>query len=143
MNCPVEEAFRQFSDGAQLSRWLASSAEVEPFVGGKYELFWDVESRERNSTLGCKVTAIEPNKFIAFNWKGPEAFRRFMNTAEPLTHVVVFFIPQTPQPSPSTEVHLVHSGWGSTPEWDEARRWFEDAWRGAFEALSQQSNRSS
>jgi hypothetical protein len=37
-------------------------------------------------------------------------------------------------------VHLIHSGWRSTPEWEEARRWQDQAWDQAFERLEQLAN---
>jgi len=121
-----------FTVNEAVDSWLilpfdGDHAEIEPKIGGKYELFWDRKSRENNSTLGCKITAIEIGKFIAFEWKGPTEFRQFMNNADPLTHVVVFFIPSIEGAGTWTDVHLVHSGWGSSPEWQQARDYFEKA----------------
>lgn len=108
-----------------------SHAEIEPFLGGKYELFWDKHSRERNSTLGCKVTVLVEESLLGFEWKGPPEFASFMNQ-DLLTHVTVFFLPAGPA---QTNVHLVHSGWGSSPEWQKAREWFHGAWSSAFQNL--------
>jgi uncharacterized protein YndB with AHSA1/START domain len=108
---------------------------VEPKVGGKYELFWDRGDRENNSTLGCRITALEKDKFLAFEWKGPTQFKHFMNNIVPLTHVVVFFLPHRENNKPYTEVHLIHSGWGESVEWKEARTWFDKTWKGAFDRL--------
>jgi hypothetical protein len=60
-----------------------------------------------------------------------------MNTADPLTHVTVFFSAMNCEndENPATEVHLVHTGWRSTTEWEEARLWFQNAWNMAFQAL--------
>jgi hypothetical protein len=46
--------------------------------------------------------------------------------------VVVLFLPLDEE---TTEAHLIHSGWGSSPEWEEARQWFVRAWGLAFEQL--------
>jgi hypothetical protein len=78
------------------------------------------------------VTAIESDKFLSFEWRSPKQYQHFANNADPLTHVVVFFIPD----SELTEVHLIHSGWRSTPEWEAARQWQFQAWSGAFEKLA-------
>ena len=48
--------------------------------------------------------------------------------------VVVFFIPHGAE----TDVHLIHSGWRNTAEWEEARQWQATAWRGAFKELEKQ-----
>jgi uncharacterized protein YndB with AHSA1/START domain len=114
-------------------------AEIEARVGGKYELFWNPENRDKDSTIGCKITAIEPPKFLSFEWKGPSEFNHFMNAADPLTHVVVFFIPVDPS---STDVNLIHSGWRSSGDWQKAREYFEAAWNSAFGKLQQIVNGS-
>ncbi len=138
LHCDVHRAFEMFTVNELLQSWLTMVADVEPVVGGKYELFWSPEDRENDSTIGCKVTAIEQGKFLSFEWKGPKQFQHFMNDADPLTHVVVFFIPSIEGSTLSTEVHLIHSGWGSSLEWEEARLWFERAWGDTFVELAKQ-----
>jgi uncharacterized protein YndB with AHSA1/START domain len=133
--CTRPEAFEMFTVSEKLATWLTEAAEVEPKQGGKYELFWDPSDRENNSTIGCKVTALEPGKLLAFDWKGPVQFRDVMNNEGRLTHVAVFFTPADADAPQPTEVHLIHSGWGDTAEWEEARQWFQRAWSGAFEHL--------
>lgn len=86
-------------------------ADVEPKVGGKYELFWNPEDKENDSTIECKVLALHLNKFLSFEWKGPKQFRHFMNDVRPLTNVVIAFVPYVE----GTEVHLLHNGWRDTP----------------------------
>jgi uncharacterized protein YndB with AHSA1/START domain len=136
LKCDAKKAFDMFTVNEHLQSWLTAIADVEPKRGGKYELFWDPDDRENNSTKGCRITLIEENKFVAFEWKGPKQFRHFMNTAVPLTHVVVFFLPcDDPSVSPCTEVHLVHSGWGDSAEWREAKSYFDKAWLAALENL--------
>ena len=140
LQCDAHQAFEMFTVNELLQSWLAPLAEIEPVVGGKYELFWDPTDKENDSTIGCKVTAIEPGKYLSFEWKGPTQYQHFMNNADPLTHVVVFFLPCGEGSTPCTEVYLIHSGWGSSAEWEEARQWFERAWSSAFEELSKSVN---
>ena len=131
LNCDQDQVFEMFTTKKHLESWLTMIAEVKPKVGGKYELFWDPNDRENDSTIGCKITAIEPGKFLSFEWKGPKQYKHFMNTVRPLTHVTVFFIPikNEEHKSPLTELHIIHTGWGNTEEWEEARQWFENAWK--------------
>ncbi len=82
LHCTIERAFAMFTQNEYLQTWLTRSANVEPVAGGSYELFWDLDDPEHNSTLGCKITAIEPNTLLAFEWKGPAIFH-FMNEADP------------------------------------------------------------
>lgn len=131
-------AFELFTNNAEVEAWLIKPysamghAEIEPVVGGKYELFWKPEDKENDSTIGCHITALSKGEFLSFDWKGPTEFKSFMNTADPLTDVTVFFIPDA---NSMTQVHLIHSGWGSSSQWEEAREYFEKAWTSAFEQL--------
>ena len=137
LGCSPAEAFKMFTDKASLETWLTEEADIEPKVGGKYELFWNPQEREFDSTIGCKVTALVPDKLIAFEWKGPKQYSSFMNDVDPLTHVAVSFVPTGHD---TTEVHLVHSGWRSSPEWEEARQWFVKVWGSAFGELENKVN---
>lgn len=127
----AHNAFEMFTVNAKLQTWLTEIADVEPQVGGRYELFWQPDDRENNSTIGCRVTALEQDQFLSFEWRSPKQFKHFANYADPLTHVVVIFIPV----QGGSQIHLLHSGWRSSPEWIEAMQWQERAWRVAFDAL--------
>jgi len=65
-------------------------------------------------------------------------FKHFANDADPLTHVCVSFI----ENDCVTTIHLIHSGWRSTLEWEEARVWQEQAWNAAFKNLQRNINES-
>ena len=134
LKCDSHQAYEMFTVNAKRTSWLTRIAEVEPVVGGKYELFWRPEDRENDSTIGCKVTAVQADQMISFEWRSSAQFKHFANHVDPLTHVVVFFMPD----GDMTNVHLVHSGWRSTPEWEEARQWQEKAWGMALEVLEKQ-----
>ncbi|MFW9939068.1 MAG: SRPBCC domain-containing protein [Candidatus Thorarchaeota archaeon] len=134
IDCSISRAFNMFTTNSLLEVWLTEKAEVEPKVGGKYELFWEPEKRNRNSTLGCKITAIETNKFLSFNWKGPIQFEHFMNSTDPLTHVIVFFSSNNNDNEKST-IYLFHTGWRKEEHWQEARNYFEKAWTNALNQL--------
>jgi len=136
LDCNINHAFELFTVNDQLESWLPEKADVEPKVGGKYELFWDPQNRETNSTIGCKITSIEKDKFVSFEWKGPEIFQSFMNFCHPLTHVVVVFCSSSDNPKKTT-LFLFHSGWRDDPDWQKARDYFEKAWFGALNVLKE------
>ncbi len=136
LQCDSHNAFKLFTNNQILESWLTQVAEVEPVTGGKYELFWEPDNREDNSTLGCRITAIKPNQFLSFEWRSPKQFKHFANQADPLTHVVVFFIPY----EIGTEVHLIHTAWRNTAEWEDARQWQDRAWQVAFQKLENYVN---
>jgi uncharacterized protein YndB with AHSA1/START domain len=134
IDCNIENAYNMFIVNKFLEKWLTVKAEVEAKVGGKYELFWEPENREKNSTIGCKITGIEKNKFLSFDWKGPVDFQSFMNVADPLTHVIVFFSHKDNDPD-KTLIHLFHTGWKKGEKWQKARNYFENAWSKALQGL--------
>jgi hypothetical protein len=103
---PRNVAFEYFTRNDLLESWLTAAADVEAVEGGRYELFWEPE-------------------------RSPRQYKEFANRSDPLTHVVVLFVPE----GAGTRVHLVHSGWRSDPEWEEARRWQDRAWAIALRQL--------
>ena len=135
--CNAQRAFEMFTTNEHLAKWLTQVADVEPTAGGKYELFWNPKDRENDSTIGCKVLAVSPGIFLSFEWKGPKHVKHFMNEVRPLTNVMVFFIPS----HEGTEVHLLHTGWRATPEWEEARQYFDKAWAIALSELQKHVER--
>lgn len=69
LNATPAAVFRALTEPAELTRWFAEHAEVEPKVGGVYR-FWG------RSTLGQpdqrnavqRITAIEPDGALSFSW---------------------------------------------------------------------------
>ncbi|NHJ46248.1 MAG: SRPBCC domain-containing protein [Asgard group archaeon] len=123
-----------------LNAMYAPEAKIEAKVGGKYETYWNPPEREDNSTIGCKITALEEKNLLAFEWKGPVNFKHFMNNCDPLTHVTIFFSEEKKENEIITKVYLLHTGWGPTDEWEEARVYFVNAWKNvllAFERYMQ------
>lgn len=131
LNLPAAEAFAYFTRNDLLENWLALKAEVESRAGGKYELFWDPEDRENDSTSGCRILVCQLPDLLVFEWKGARQFKNFMNDP-PLTTVSVFFNEKDGR----TEINLLHAGWGIGSDWDQARQWFEAAWKGAADRLT-------
>ena len=43
LKCDPQKAFELFTVNKHLERWLTQMADVEPRIGGKYELFWNPE----------------------------------------------------------------------------------------------------
>lgn len=132
---PVDRVWKAWTDPEQLVRWLANAANVQVQVGGPYELFWEPDRPERNSTQGCQITAMHECEWISFTWKGPEPYADLMNS-EPLpTSVKVLLRAMGPA---QTIVRLEHAGWGDGPRWAEARHWQEHAWQIALTELRRQ-----
>jgi len=136
LNCSLQKAFEMFSDNSQLEGWLTAKANVEPRLGGLYELFWEPQDPENNSTIGCRILALEEPYYLNFEWKGPKQYKHFMNVVKPLTNVTVTFTPV----GDKTKVVLIHTGWRDGSEWEEARVWFERGWGESLSKLEKKVN---
>ncbi len=132
LNVAPSKAWALWTEASQVESWLTTKANVNPVLGGDFELFWDPSTPDQNSTKGCKITSIVPGKLLAFEWKGPVPFADIMNVAPLPTWASVSFEPIGEN---ETMVHFRHSGWGSSDRWIQARKWQENAWRMAFAEL--------
>jgi uncharacterized protein YndB with AHSA1/START domain len=126
-----ERIWKAWTDPAELSTWFTMNANVKPEPGGPYELFWEPDYPERNSTLGCTVLEARRGQKLAFTWKGPIQFAYFMNN-EPSTSVTLTF---KASDSGMVTVRLRHAGWREGVHWRQARMWHESAWRAALTRL--------
>jgi uncharacterized protein YndB with AHSA1/START domain len=95
---PPGEVFASLIEPAQLDRWIAEHAEVEPHVGGRYDFGWDHGP--------VKILELEPDKVLAYSWRhswedqeGPDAtvVRWELDGSQGHTHLTI-----------------VHSGFGGT-----------------------------
>ena len=132
LNCSTDKAFEMFTKNEYLEQWLTVKAVVEPEVGGKFELYWDLNDLENDCTKGCKVLAVGGPNYLNFEWKGPKRFKEFFNM-RPLTNITVLFIEEEDK----TKITLLHTGWREGSEWEEARQYFLGAWQGAFKQLEE------
>ena len=117
---PIPLIFSAFTDPTHLRGWMCDAAEVEPTVGGAYVVSW---SDPPFASRG-RITQLTPDVDIGFSWLAPHEFEALMNAPEPKTNVYVRL-----QESPEgIDVTLEHGGWGSGPEWEEARSWHFHLW---------------
>ena len=131
---PISNVWEAWTDPVKLQSWLCHLAELDVRADGRFELFWEPENRERNSTLGCSFKEVRKNELLSFSWKGPEDFADLMNQ-EPLpTSVAVEFEEAAPG---RTRIRLIHRGWGTSERWQQARQWHDRVWRGALSSLEQ------
>ena len=72
IRAPLERVWQALVDPAQARTWFAAKANIDPELGGAYELFWRPDTPESQSTIGCRITAIAPCRYLAFTWRGPD-----------------------------------------------------------------------
>jgi uncharacterized protein YndB with AHSA1/START domain len=131
---PVEKVWDALVDPEQVGTWFAARANVVPQRGGAYELFWQPDTPENQSTIGCRITAIAPSRYLAFTWRGPDELSAIMNEGDPPpppTHVTVSLTPA----STGTNLRVRHVGFGDGEDWSQAVAWHERAWAACLSNL--------
>lgn len=119
INAPPAEASRMFTHATALRDWLCNAAQCDPRPGGRiYLLWWD----DGYAVTGA-FTKFEPGKRLAFTWHSPR---------EPgPTQVSVSFKAR----GETTQVSVVHGGFGRGPRWKASVAALQAAWPQALENL--------
>jgi uncharacterized protein YndB with AHSA1/START domain len=128
------KVWQALTEPEQVGTWAAAAASVRAERGGSYELFWEPDTPEHNSTIGCRVTAVAPERYLAFTWRGPDELSAVMNDGDPPpppTHVTIALR----SVGYGTELDLVHSGFGTGGGWPAAVAWHERAWTACLDNL--------
>ena len=131
VDSPIGKVWEAWTDTGIITRWFSPHANIQPELGGGYELFFDPEDHSHMSTIGCVITKIEAPSSLHFQWKGPDQFDDIMNHPEPQTRVEVSFSEEAGK----TGVTVRHLGWKKSGKWGEAREWHVKAWKGVLEGL--------
>jgi uncharacterized protein YndB with AHSA1/START domain len=61
INAPPDQVFASLIEPAELNRWIATNAEVEPQVGGRYSFGWDHGP--------VKILELDPGRALAYSWR--------------------------------------------------------------------------
>jgi uncharacterized protein YndB with AHSA1/START domain len=127
----LDLVWRAWTESSRVAQWFAPAAEVEPKIGGKYEVYFNPSDKDTMSTKGCKVLKIEKSKLLVFDWKGPDQYAVIMNNPNELTVVEVSFTKQ----GKNILVSLKHSGWKDSDGWSAAKQWHVQAWDDLLSSL--------
>ena len=134
VNAPVDAVWNAWTTEEGIKSFFAPAAHIEPKVGGAYEIFFDPSKPAgKRGADGMRILLFEPKSALAFTWNAPE---KFGPQRGQLTHVIVRLYPL--EDGKSTRVTLTHSGFGTGPEWDKVRGYFQEAWTGYVLARLQQ-----
>jgi uncharacterized protein YndB with AHSA1/START domain len=111
-----------------LAGWLCQRAEVEPFVGGQYELHLDVgDPGPREPELRCQVLSIDHPRLLHLLWRGPDEIEPEAGATE----VRVRLFPTLD----GTRLEITHACTEPDPGWEEARAALERMWIDSLERL--------
>jgi uncharacterized protein YndB with AHSA1/START domain len=111
-----------------LSCWLCRRAEVQPYVGGSYELFLEEPAEQRlEPELRCQVLSIDHPRLLQLAWQGPEASAFETSFSE----VRVQLFPTLD----GTRLEITHDCTDPCYSWDEIRLSLERLWIDSLERL--------
>jgi uncharacterized protein YndB with AHSA1/START domain len=69
IDAPPDRVFRALIDPAALNKWIASAAEVEPHVGGRYSYGWTYQHGGRDVIGGpTRILELVPNERLVTDW---------------------------------------------------------------------------
>jgi len=114
--------------GEGLACWLCRRAEVEPYVGGRFELFLEERAEPLiEPELRCQVLSIDHPRLLQLAWHGPEAGP--FESSESEVRVQLF-------PTLSgTRLEITHACTDPCYTWDEIRLSLERMWIDSLERL--------
>lgn len=118
----LNEVWKAWATEEGAKSFFAPDCKIELEPGGAYEMYFALDyPLGLRGGEGCTVMAIETMKMLAFTWNAPPSLPAVRGQ---YTHVVIRF----DEVSEGTRVSLVHDGWGTSSEWDQAFTYFELAW---------------
>lgn len=121
---PVGIAWQNWTTVEGVSSFFAPKANIEPRIGGAYELFFDLKApRGFQGTEGCKLLEFNPMRNLAFEYAAPP---QFPNARRVRSRVDVWF--EEPTKGGILKVDLKHSMFMEGEEWDECYDFFNWSW---------------
>ncbi len=109
------------------SWWHPPGSHIELGVGRPFELYFDLDAGPGlMGSEGCVYLGYVPGEM--FSWNAPP----HLALRESHTWVVITFL----ESQTGTDVHLVHTGFGSGEDWDAYVAYFEKAWSYVLELLA-------
>lgn len=131
VSVPLGEVWKAWTTSEGLMTFLAPKANVQPVIGGPYELYFDLNSPLGfQGTEGCKVLALDSSRAVAFDFLAPP---RFPNVRRLRSRVDLQF--EEVQRGGVVKVSLIHSGFLEGEEWDEYFEFSSWSWDLAMRRL--------
>lgn len=113
IDAPPEAVYRALLEPEALNRWIASTAEVEPKVGGRYTYGWKYPMDGREVAGGpTRILALEPNRKLVTDW--PDWRGDASVTGQTITWLL-------DAEGSGTRLTLIHGGFGRTTDQSDYR----------------------
>lgn len=113
--------WKALTDGALMGRWLMPPTGFAAVVGQVFT-FQTKPAGAWDGTIRCKVLEVQPNRRLAYEWKGGDAANEGYGSK--LDTIVSFTLTPVPE---GTRLQLVHSGF-VLPRNETARKNMGEGW---------------
>lgn len=126
VDAPVTEVWNAWTTQKGLQSFLAPECHIDLRVDGTIDVFFFPKApKGQRGAEGLRILSVQPNKMFSFTWNNPPELPEISNQR---THVILKFFPFGAQKN-QTKLILIHDGWGDGELWDQAYRYFIEAWR--------------
>jgi uncharacterized protein YndB with AHSA1/START domain len=120
-----EQVWNLWTTDDGIRSFFAPGSHVDLRVDRWYEIYFDPSAPPgQRGADSMRLLVVEPNRRLGFTWNAPGTMPYIRGQR------TVVYVDLTPVGADSTRVVLRHTGWGTGPEWDQAIRYFEQAWNG-------------
>jgi uncharacterized protein YndB with AHSA1/START domain len=72
ISAPAETVYRVITEPAQIARWFADAADLDPVPGGQGSLTFEDRATSQRMAVKLTVQAAEPPHRFAFRWDYPD-----------------------------------------------------------------------
>ena len=119
----LEEVWNAWTTTEGVRTFFSSEAKVELFVGGPYEIYFDLDAPYGSrGSEDCNVLSYLPMEMLSFEWNAPPEFGELRGK-----HTIVVLQLEEVGPG-QVKVILSQLGWGKGEDWDKLYGYFDKAW---------------
>jgi uncharacterized protein YndB with AHSA1/START domain len=120
----IEAVWNAWTTEDGVRSFFAPDCQIESRAGGDYEIYFNPAGEKgKRGAEGTKILALQAPTMLSFTWNNPPHLPgiRWQYTA------VVVRLERLSEDS--TRVTLSQGGWGTGKEWDDAFKYFGNAWQ--------------
>lgn len=123
----VDEVWKAWTTTEGIQSFFAPEARVEARPGGPFEVYINPYAKPGMKGADDMVfLALQEKRMLSFTWNAPPHLPEVRRQRTSVT------VRMKPAGEGTTEVRLVHSGWGDGGQWDQAHAYFDKAWAGVL-----------
>ncbi|MCP4076790.1 MAG: SRPBCC domain-containing protein [Gammaproteobacteria bacterium] len=120
----VEDVWAAWTTENGVKSFFAPDCKIDLCPDGMYEIYFNPDAPHgEKGGEGLRILAIQPMSMFSFTWNAPPTLPEVRGQR---THVIIRFQAEYDN---ETTVRLIHQGWGTGGEWEDAYQYFNRAWR--------------